>query len=88
MFQALSFDQTTPDIPSPDADNTIEILATETLKHGDPRASSPDFIKAKLKEIHGLCQKNTFGRLLKSEVDNNENILSGHFVLTFMVRTK
>lgn len=35
MFQTRASDLPTPDISNPDSDTTIEILATETVKHYD-----------------------------------------------------
>lgn len=58
------------------------MLVTEIIRPGDPRWNSPEFLKAKKKEIKGLIEKGTRKVVLKEDIPKDANVLNGSFVLT------
>lgn len=59
-----------------------EVLITEVLHPADPRCMSEEAKAAKKKEIEGLIRRNTWKVVLKEEVPEGSNVLSGRFVIT------
>jgi Reverse transcriptase (RNA-dependent DNA polymerase) len=58
------------------------VYLSEPVPNSDPRASSPQFIAAKKKEIDGLVEKGTWKACVKSELPPEANIMGGRFVLS------
>ena len=61
---------------------TPGIFLTETLHPADSRRDSPEFIKAKQKEMKGLIDRGTWKAVLRKDLPHDANILSGRYVLT------
>ncbi|MEM6805931.1 MAG: reverse transcriptase domain-containing protein, partial [Bacteroidota bacterium] len=59
-----------------------QIHITEVLHSADPRAHGPLADEAKRTEIEGLIKKGTWKVVLKEEIPDDANILTGHFVIT------
>ena len=58
-----------------------DILATEIIEPGDPRASSSEMRKAILSEVRDLLKRETFKVVLKEELPDGANTLTARFVL-------
>jgi hypothetical protein len=56
-----------------------DILITEIIKPGDPRAAK--FDNAKRKEVQGLIDRGTWKVVTKDSVSKDANVLGGRFVL-------
>ena len=67
---------------SVEAETTTDVLLTEIITRGDPRAYSPEMIAAKKAAIKNLLERGTFKVILKEELPPDGNILPGRFVLS------
>lgn len=66
---------------SAEFDSPCDVLRTEIVTQGDPRAQSWEMTAAKKAEIKSLLDRQTFKLILREELLSDGNILPGCFVM-------
>lgn len=61
---------------------TIDQSVMRVLKNSDERVKSPDFVKARQKEVNGLRRRNIWETVEVDDLEDDANVLGGRFVYT------